>query len=1076
MVSSADADRITRHLENAYGIRRHGEALHLAMLFATADPTTLAALRADSAVASVEPDVLTYLADEPAGLPSPVAAAGIATRADAIPWGVDRVGAPAAWAAGITGTGVKVGIIDSGIDPTHPDLSVAGGYDFTTASSASSAWADNVASCSGHGTHVAGTVAALRNGSGVVGVAPGAELYSLKVFEVINGGCAAWSSNQIAAIDWAVAHGLRVINLSIASSTALQAYQDAITTASNAGVLVVAAAGNNSGGPITYPAAYVNAVAVGATTSSDQVAYFSDLGPEMWVAAPGNSIVSTLPGGGTGTKSGTSMASPHVAGVAALLIQLHPTWSTAQVRDALRTGAQDLSSPGWDSGTGWGLVQAPSGGGGGTTPPTLALSPGSRSVIVAQGGTAPGDQATVTISGTNASTASWSATKRKSWTTITAGSGTGSGIVGWSRNPTGLALGTYVDTITVSVTGATGSPAHVIDTLVVSAAATPVTMAVSPGSRRATVVEGGAAEPDSATVAMSGTNAWAVGWSASAGHSWTMLATASGTGNGHVRWNRNAAGLSPGTYVDTITVTAQAGGSPARVIDTLVVAPAPTVVTLALSPTSRRVSIVEGGSAPSGQAAISLTGTGSASVSWSATHSASWVTLLSASGTGSSTLRWLRRANGFAAGVYVDTIRVSAPGAVGSPAVVIDSMVVTAPTISVSLAITPGSRSATAPLYGAAPGDSVAIVLTGADAATAEWSTSHSAGWIAIAASSGTGGGTLRWNRIVSGLSPGVHVDTITVTIPGAAGSPAYLVDTLTVTGLEPLALSVTPGSRRVEAVAGSSSNTDVASVVLTGNGSAATAWYASARHPWTTILTPSATGSGQLRWQRTPNGLAPGTYVDTITVTVAALSARVIDSLVVSSDGKGGTLVLSRGGTHRKQLRMDGQQTSVGSDSLVVQGIAGGPAVGSWTATTSANWIHLESWSGDFPGVLRWSRSTGGLAAGFHVDSIVVQLVADAGFRAVYVDSVEVVNVTSPAPAQAADALFRGSGLTADQLAILDAAGNKNGRYDLGDFLAWVERGNIQLNAAVRARLQRVAGLGSAIPDSVDTPRPPPH
>ncbi len=1065
LITPEDAQRISHRLERDYGTRSHGRALRFGLLFATVDSARLAALVADSMVVSVEPDVLTYLSDHDAAAPrtAPAAAALAVARSDAIPWGVERVGAPAAWAAGFTGAGVKVGIVDSGIDPSHPDLHVAGGYDFTSGSNSPSAWNDNVAACGGHGTHVAGTMAALQNGTGIVGVAPGVELYALKVFEIINGNCASWSSNQIAAIDWAVGHGIRVVNMSIASGVALQAYQDAITNASNAGVLVVAAAGNNSGGPITYPAVYDHAVAVGALTSSNAVAYFSDIGPQMWLAAPGMSIVSTVPGGGTATMDGTSMAAPHVAGVAALLIQQHPTWSATQVRDALRDGAQDISSPGWDSATGWGLVQAP--GSAVSESLVLTVSPTSRHASVVQGGFAPSGQAAVGLAGTDAASATWTASRRKSWTTLTTGAGTGSGTVAWTRNATGLAVGMHVDTITVSASGASGSPAMLIDTLEVTAPAVPATMALSPASRRTSVVEEGAAPPDSATVTMSGTNSWSVGWNASARHPWTRVTTTSGAGSGKVRWDRDAGGLPAGTYVDTIMVTASAAGSPARIIDTLVVSPAPTALTLSVQPGSRRASVVQGGGAPGDQAFVSLTGAGATGTTWTATHSRSWLTLLTGSGTGSGAVRWSRNPTGLVPGVYVDTVRIASSGAAGSPATVIDSLVVTAPTIAVTLTLSPPSRSATGELYGSAPQDSATIVLTGADAATARWTAAHSAGWLALATTEGTGSGKLHWNRIIAGLAPGRFIDTITVTIPGAAGSPAFLIDTLTVTASTPLALAVSPTSRRANVVAGTGTVADQAEVMLTGAGATTTTWYAAASHGWITMQGASGMGPGTVRWQRQLGGLAPGTYVDTITVRAGALTARVIDSLVVSSDGKGGTIAIARHGSRQKQLRMGGQLTSIGSDSVLVQGVGAGAPIGNWTATTSSNWIHLESWSGGFPGMLRWSRSLGGLAGGMHVDSIVVRLVADPGFLAVFIDSVEVVNVTSPDPRQAASALFQGSGLTSDQLAILDAAGNKNGRYDLGDFLAWVDRGNIQLNAALMARVRQ------ALQDQGETP-----
>src|SRR5690606_21652007 len=142
--------------------------------------------------------------------------------------------------------------------------------------------------------------------------------------ELINGSCASWASNQIAAIDWAVANGIKVLNISVTSTVVLGAYQAAITNATTAGVVVVSAAGNAAAATVAYPAAYTGVVAVGALTAANTPAYFSNSGPELWLAAPGLSVTSTGPGATTTIKSGTSMAAAHVAGVAALLLQANP--------------------------------------------------------------------------------------------------------------------------------------------------------------------------------------------------------------------------------------------------------------------------------------------------------------------------------------------------------------------------------------------------------------------------------------------------------------------------------------------------------------------------------------------------------------------------------------------------------------------------------------------------------------------------------------------------------------------------------------------------------------------------------
>ncbi|MDE2491830.1 MAG: S8 family peptidase [Elusimicrobia bacterium] len=240
---------------------------------------------------------------------SPAAAPSDAGSSE-IPWGVARVGAPAEWAK-TEGRGAKVGVIDTGIDATHPDLQgqVAGGVNIVDPSHPD-AWADDM----GHGTHVAGTIAAKRDGKGVVGVAPEASLYAIKVLDKNGNGN---YDDVIAGIQWAMDHGIKILNMSLGADQGTDALHAAVIAARKAGVTIVAAAGN-SGGAVGYPGAYPEVVSVAASDSANHVAPFSSRGPEVDFIAPGVDIRSTKMGGGYTTMSGTSMATPHVAGLAAL--------------------------------------------------------------------------------------------------------------------------------------------------------------------------------------------------------------------------------------------------------------------------------------------------------------------------------------------------------------------------------------------------------------------------------------------------------------------------------------------------------------------------------------------------------------------------------------------------------------------------------------------------------------------------------------------------------------------------------------------------------------------------------------
>lgn len=262
-------------------------------------------------------------------------------------WGVDSIHAKQAWAMGATGQGVIVTALDSGIDPSHPGYQVAGGYN-----PSGGAWTDDIGACNGHGTHTAGTMAD-RTGRGV---APGATLYGVKVFQLTNGQCLASTSYQTAGLNWAVANGSRVVNISIGGTTSSAAYQNAITAARNAGVVIAAANGNAGTCPPLFPGRADNLLGVASVGQGLQRSYFSNCGPTTDLSGPGEGVESTMPGGGYGSKSGTSMASPHVAGAAALVMSAEPSLSADSVISLIRLSALPLGAQPNDY-TGYGLVR-----------------------------------------------------------------------------------------------------------------------------------------------------------------------------------------------------------------------------------------------------------------------------------------------------------------------------------------------------------------------------------------------------------------------------------------------------------------------------------------------------------------------------------------------------------------------------------------------------------------------------------------------------------------------------------------------------------------------------------------------
>ena len=335
-----------------------GEVLKLGIINGMAlrlPEKAIEALSKNDKVILIEDDIQVHAVKKPSwagggndgGTPEP---------AQVLPWGVDRIDAE--WARPFKGIGVKVAVIDTGIDKRHPDLAVEGGINFVTYSLVKgpnpAKWNDD----NGHGTHVAGTIAALDNSKGVVGVAPEVSLYAVKVLDRNGSG---FVSDVIAGIEWAVNNGMHLANMSLTSNFGNTSLYNACNVARDAGLIMVAAAGND-GSAVDYPAAYDSVIAVAAVDITDNVAHFSNRGTEIDVAAPGVSIFSTDAGGGYATLDGTSMAAPHVTGALALLIS-EDLMSDGMgnfnlYKTELCETAEDLGTAGLDSLIGCGLVDA----------------------------------------------------------------------------------------------------------------------------------------------------------------------------------------------------------------------------------------------------------------------------------------------------------------------------------------------------------------------------------------------------------------------------------------------------------------------------------------------------------------------------------------------------------------------------------------------------------------------------------------------------------------------------------------------------------------------------------------------
>ncbi|MFS1511252.1 S8 family peptidase [Chengkuizengella sp. SCS-71B] len=258
-------------------------------------------------------------------------------------YGPQIIEADSAWDITTGSSNVLVAVIDTGVDENHEDLKgkVVRGYDFIDND-------NNPADINGHGTHVAGTVGALTdNRVGVAGVAPDVKIMSVRVLDRDGFGTNEGVAN---GITYAADNGADVINLSLGSPSSSRVVEDAVNYAWDRGVVVVAAAGNAGNRKRNYPAYYTNTIAVAATDENDRKASFSTFGSWVDVAAPGVDIVSTRLGGGYVSYNGTSMASPHTAGLAALLAS--QGLSNVEIRDKIESTADPINGTGryWEHG------------------------------------------------------------------------------------------------------------------------------------------------------------------------------------------------------------------------------------------------------------------------------------------------------------------------------------------------------------------------------------------------------------------------------------------------------------------------------------------------------------------------------------------------------------------------------------------------------------------------------------------------------------------------------------------------------------------------------------------------------
>lgn len=274
---------------------------------------------------------------------------------DSIQYGIRMIGAQSQWRE-TKGQNIKIAVVDTGIDFNHPDLvnRIKGGINFTTEDVLD--YMDR----NGHGTHCAGVIAASMNNDGIVGVAPEADLYAVKVLSDSGNGDISWI---VKAIDWCIEKNINIMSMSLGINSDNEHMRNAFLKAYQNGIIMICAAGNDSQGEnidtVDFPARYKETISVAAIDPQQNIGSFSSRGAEVEVSAAGVEVFSTYPNNKYAKLSGTSMATPHIAGAVALIqakavSRYNRYLTTEEVRLILQMNSKDLGVKGKDNSFGYG--------------------------------------------------------------------------------------------------------------------------------------------------------------------------------------------------------------------------------------------------------------------------------------------------------------------------------------------------------------------------------------------------------------------------------------------------------------------------------------------------------------------------------------------------------------------------------------------------------------------------------------------------------------------------------------------------------------------------------------------------
>ena len=479
-----------------------------------------------------------------------------------------------------------------------------------------------------------------------------------------------------------------------------------------------------------------------------------------------------------------------------------------------------------------------------------------------------------------------------------------------------------------------------------------------------TGVEGGG-NPPTQTLNISNSGTGTLEWTLSNNTGWLDLNPVSGTNTGAVDVDVDLTGVSAGTYRDTIVIAANSDNSPQRVPVILTVAAPPP--TIQLAPTSFAFTIVQGDALASDQ--LTVTNTGGGTLNWTATNLTGWLTLTPGSGSGNGIITLNFDVAGVTAGTYHDTITVSDPAATNNPQKVPVLLTIEPPPPTIQL--DPVAIAVTADEGSTPPSEQIAVTNVGGG--TLDWSAINQTGWISLNPPSGTGNGTITLEFDLTGVTAGIYYDTIFVSDPAATNSPQYTVVTLTVEALPPT-IHLDPTTITVTATEGTTPPSEQISITNTGGGTLN--WTAGNFDSWMTVTPASGVGDGILTLDFDLTGLAPGTYVDTVSVSDPAATNPVAFTFVilhVEAEAEP-DIVISPTELHFNATEGGGNPLP---KTFSITNIGGGSF--NWTLNETAGWLELDDYSGSGDATITASIDITGLTQGIYTETIAISITGDA-------------------------------------------------------------------------------------------------